>query len=401
LHPLAQVELAKGAPAELTRLLLAVGVVPCGPGAAGAPPAKFDSSTAAPALRAEFAHSRDSVRARREFLITIADRCGRAAEAVIVAGDLRAAACHILSRALRLPFAFITTDPDVFETIATATSIARSRRGVIVEGETGTGKRSLVRLIHAASGASGPMREIDCAAFDDVSIAGEFAAAASASVPRPDAIFLDQIDELSTSAQARLLEALHVSGLAGPVDAAPIRLFAASSRPSDDAVTRGELSRALRESFGVALKLPPLRDRPADLSLLAREFLRRIDTRAAFAPAALKALADYRFPGNVRELNNLVTRLAIARSQARGKVIGRGEVVEQFAAVAVPNGMLSLWRLTRPADRRALALDMLAASGGDSGATARNLGLTDAALLRLIRPAPPRRSPARSVGQLR
>lgn len=398
MHPLAQVELAKGAPAELTRLLLAVGVVPCGPGAAGAAPAKFDSSTAAPAPRVEFAHSRDSVRARREFLITIADRCGGAAKAEIVAGDLRAAACHILSHALRLPFAFITTDPAVFETISTATSIARGRRGVIVEGETGTGKRSLVRLIHAASGASGPIREIDCAAFDDVSVAGEFAAAANASLPCSGAIFLDQIDELSTSAQARLLEAFQVSGLTGPADAAPIRLFAACSRSSDGAMKQRSFSGALRESFDSALRLPPLRDRPADLPLLAREFLRRIDARLRFAPAALRTLADYRFPGNVRELNNLVTRLAIARSQASGKVIGRDEAIEQLAAAVIPGAALSLWSLARQADRRALALDVLAASGGDSGATARNLGLTDAALLRLLRPAPPRRSSARATG---
>ncbi len=400
MHQLAQVELAKGAPAELTKLLLAVGVVPYGPGAAGAA-AKFDGSTAAPALRAEFAHSRNAVRARREFPVTIADYRGGAAEAAIVAGDLRAVACHILSRALRLPFAFITTDPAVFATISVATVVARGRRGVIVEGETGTGKRSLIRLIHSASGVSGPMREIDCAAFDEVSIAGEIAAAVEASLPRPSAIFLDQIDELSASAQARMLDAFRVYGLVdstGPAAAAPIRLFAASSRPPDDAVKRGEFSRALRESFDDALRLPPLRDRPADLPLLAREFLRRIDARATFAPAALKALADFRFPGNVRELNNLVTRLAIARSRASDKTIGRDETVEQLAAVAVPGGALSLWRLAHMADRRALALDVLAASGGDSSATARNLGLTDAALLRLTRPAYPRRSPARTAG---
>lgn len=401
MHQLAQVELAKGAPAELTNLLLAVGVVPYGSGAAGAAAAKFDGSTAAPGLRIEFVHSRDSVRARREFLIAIADHRGGVAEAKLVVGDLRAVACHILSRALRLPFAFITTDPAVFQTISVATAVARSRRGVIVEGETGTGKRSLIRLIHSASGASGPMREIDCAAFDDVSIAGEIAAAVNASLPRPGAIFLDQIDELSAAAQARLLDALGVHGLAdatGPATAAPIRLFAASARPLDDAVTRGEFSRPLRESFDDALRLPPLRDRPADLPPLAREFLRRIDARATFAPAALKALADYRFPGNVRELNNLVTRLAIARPRASDKAIGRDEAIEQLAAVAVPSGALSLWRLACLADRRALALDVLAASGGDSGATARNLGLTDAALLRLTKPAYPRRSSACSAG---
>ncbi len=397
MHQLAQVELAKGAPAELTKLLLAVGVVPYGPGAAGAA-AKFDGSSAPPALRVEFVHSRDSVRARREFPVTIADHRGGAAEATIVAGDLRAVACHILSRALRLPFAFITTDAATFATISTATSAARGRRGVIVEGETGTGKKSLIRLIHCASGAAGPMREIDCAAFDDVSIAGEIAAAVNASLPRPDAIFLDQIDELSASAQARLLAAFDDYGLVGPAGAVPIRLFAAASRPLDEAVKRDEFSRGLWESFDVALRLPPLRDRPADLSPLAREFLRRIDARAMFAPAALKALADYRFPGNVRELHNLVTRLAIARSRASDKAIGRDETVEQLAAVAVPGGALSLWRLARLTDRRALALDVLAASGGDSGATARSLGLTDAALLRLTKPAHPRLSPARTAG---
>ena len=398
MHQLAQVELANGAPAELTKLLLAVGIAPLRPGAAGGTPATIDGSSAAPVMRVAFDQPGDPARVRRGFSVTLADLRAGGAEARIIADDLRAVACNILSHALRLPLPFIAADAIAYDTICRAISVARDDRGVIVEGETGAGKRSLIRLIHSASGASRPMREIDCAAFDDVTIAAEFAASANALPNRAGAIFLDQIDELSPSAQSNLLDAMRALGLAGASAAAPIRLFAASSRPLHETVGEGGFSRALRERFEIVLRLRPLRDRPADLALLAREFLRRADRRATLAPAALKALADYRFPGNVRELNNLVTRLAIARTRAGDEPIGRSEVLEQLAAVAAPNGALSLWRLRRRADRRALALDVLAASGGDFPTTARNLGLTDSALLRLTEADRPRRSPARTSG---
>ncbi len=388
---LARVELGGKAPAELLRLLPALRIEPLG----AAPRATVD-------FRVELDDVSDAIRRRRGLRVIVSDRLEAAdgGRSDFVADDFRAVACFILSRALRLPAPFVTADLRMFETIRAAVALARGPAKIIVEGETGSGKASLIRLIHAAGGDSRPLREIDCPALDESTIARELTAAidelragaGTGPAPSPGyagAIFLHRMGELSLAAQRRILEILQGCPRAaawGPHPAAPIRFFAAASHDLAQAAARGEFLRELRDFFDLTLTLPPMRARPADLPLLARHYLRRLDPAASLAPPALKAIAEYRFPGNVRELINLITRLAIAASGPEPRAIGRAEVVDQLVAANPSSAAQSLWRLSHTAARRMLARSALAAAGGDAEATARNLGLATPVLLRLTTP---------------
>lgn len=415
MEPLARIEIGKRAPDELLRLLPLVGIEPLVAPAGGDTNGDGDRKGvhAGPELSVEFADSPEAIRARRTVRVAVRRTAGTERGAVdFIAENPRSAACYILSQALRLPTPFLTADDQMFETLRAAVAIGRGPARIIVEGETGSGKESLMRLMHAASGASCPLRKLDCPAFDERAIAAELGAAidelrigagtgAAGSSRCAGAIFLHRMGELSPAAQARILEILRGCPRAAAAAAtsyppsASIRFFAASSHDLGRAVARGEFLRELRDFFDLTLTLPPLRMRGADLPLLARHYLRRLDPAATLAATALKALADYRFPGNVRELINLVTRLAIASPGPDARAIDRADVLDQLVAANPTDDLPSLWRLSHPSARRALARNALAAAGGDADAAARRLGVATPALIRLTTPPPRPRAPRR------
>ncbi|MSP61706.1 MAG: sigma-54-dependent Fis family transcriptional regulator [Myxococcales bacterium] len=135
-------------------------------------------------------------------------------------------------------------------------------------------------------------------------------------------MFLDEVGELSASAQAKVLRALETKRItrlgAQRERAIDIRIVAATHRDLRVESEAGRFRHDLYFRLGAAtVVLPPLRDRPRDLPILARLFLERACTRAArspltLAPATMRALATYRWPGNVRELKNLMEYLAAA-----------------------------------------------------------------------------------------
>jgi Nif-specific regulatory protein len=132
-------------------------------------------------------------------------------------------------------------------------------------------------------------------------------------------LFLDEIGEISTAFQAKLLRVLQESEferVGGTVtQKVNVRLVTATNKKLEEAVTRWEFRADLYYRINVVpIFLPPLRERPDDIPLLAREFLRRFnqehESRLEFAPDALSVLRSCLFPGNVRELENCVRRTA-------------------------------------------------------------------------------------------
>ncbi|NEV60378.1 sigma-54 interaction domain-containing protein [Thiorhodococcus minor] len=233
----------------------------------------------------------------------------------------------------------LTRDPVMEGLIAQANIVARRDVPVLIQGETGTGKELFATAIHNASNrrekhfvavncGAIPRDLIDASLFGHVK--GAFTGAAAAKPGYFEAadggtLFLDEIGELPLDAQVRLLRVLQ-SGDFYPVGGATakrvdVRVIAATNRNLMDEVTAGRFREDLfyRIAVGV-LRLPPLRDRPTDILLLADFLLDRINLDAAGQPGfskkalsvkARNAIKQHHWPGNVRELYSTLLRASL------------------------------------------------------------------------------------------
>lgn len=284
--------------------------------------------------------------------------------------------------------------------IRAATRAGRAGSPILVTGGTGTGKELLVRLIHAASGCTAGMYSVNCAALDDpvlfsLSTLKDAPEAASRGVAGAEnrldelcaatntTLFLDQVSELSPASQTRVLRAILRAG--DSVDGEPgrgARLVSATNRPLGPMVPSGRFKRELYDRLAVlTLRVPPLRERGADIELLAATFLRAATPRLSFTPAALKALSGYPFPGNVRELHNLVTRLAIMPRDGASQLIDAADVRPELLGHSVSP---SIWKSSPFRMRREMAMQALMVCDGDREAAARKLGISVRALQRHV-----------------
>jgi transcriptional regulator with GAF, ATPase, and Fis domain len=206
---------------------------------------------------------------------------------------------------------------------------------VLVHGETGVGKELAAAALHAWS----PRRRarlvaLNCAALPEPLLESElfghergaFTGAAGVKEGYLEAaaggtVLLDEVGDCSPEAQAKLLRALETkritrvgSTVERPID---VRIVAATNRPLEDEVAAGRFRRDLFFRLSAAtVVIPPLRDRPLDLPLLARHFLGEARSRLgrpplALTPAALALLCEHRWPGNVRELKNAMDFVAV------------------------------------------------------------------------------------------
>jgi len=311
--------------------------------------------------------------------------------------DLWAAASWVVSQAFGLERPLLTTDATMFAVIRAAVRAGRIDSPILVSGETGTGKELLVRLIHAASGRAGEMFTINCAALNESIVPrapGDGPRAGMSDENRLDelcaapgaTLFLDQVSELSRTAQTRLLRAVlqaDDSEAGDPVIGkvrSGARLISATNRPLASMVQSGEFKRELYDRLAVlTLLLPPLRVRRSDIPLLARGYLRLAAPHLRFTPGALKTLGKYSFPGNVRELHNLVTRFAVL--QRDSQLIQTADVRPELTG---PFLGPSIWKSSPFRARREMALQALMVCGGDRAAAAHKLGISVRALQRHV-----------------
>jgi DNA-binding NtrC family response regulator len=282
------------------------------------------------------------------------------------------------------------------EALRLAGRVAATEANVLVTGESGAGKDALALFIHAMSGrALGPYVKIDCASLPGELLEAElfgfergaFTGASQAKPGRLEAahkgtLVLDEIAHLPTDAQAKLLRVIErreFERLGGRrtvrVNA---RLAALTNVDLDEAVRR----RAFREDLFyrlnvVRIHVPPLRERREDVEALARRFLEVYAAKhgrpaARFAPDALSLLSHYDFPGNVRELSNIVERAVIV---CDGESVGAGDFPEAVRAAAKARAR----REARPTLARLEAdyvREILAATGGNKSEAARVLGIS-------------------------
>jgi transcriptional regulator with PAS, ATPase and Fis domain len=225
--------------------------------------------------------------------------------------------------------------PQWHDVLKRATQVAETETTVLLGGESGTGKEVVARFIHRASPRrGGPFVALNCAALPEQLLESELfgyerGAFTGAQQAKPGQIelatggvlFLDEVSEMSPSAQAKFLRVLQereFQRLGGVrLQKANVRVIAATNRDLQKAVERGDFREDLYYRLQVFdIRIAPLRERPADILDLSEAFLDEIGRSFSRPPAGLtrdarEALLEHHWPGNVRELRNALERAAI------------------------------------------------------------------------------------------
>ena len=274
--------------------------------------------------------------------------------------------------------------------------------GILLQGETGTGKELVARLIHRLSRRrQGPFIGVNCAAIHETLLeselfgheAGAFTGARHATLgflraAEGGTILLDEVGDMSTALQSKLLRVLEEQAVVPvgatrpvPIDA---RVLAATHRDLADAVRNGAFRQDLYYRLNVAtVRLPPLRERREDIPVLARSMLGRIAAALEVEPrtisrAAMTLMVRYDWPGNVRELGNVIQRAYVLGT---GPVINVADLPAEIRGEGAPPVRPFLTLREATAQHVSRALDL---AGGVRNRAARMLDIDRKTLRRMI-----------------
>jgi two-component system response regulator FlrC len=290
--------------------------------------------------------------------------------------------------------AILTAHPQMERVLALARRVAQTDATVLIEGETGTGKELLARFVHRhSSRANGPFVPINCAALPEALIESElfghekgaFTGAFGRRIGRFEAasggtLLLDEIGELPLGLQAKLLRALQEGeitriGATHGIEV-DVRVIAITNRDLRAEVAAGRFRQDLFYRLNVVTLRPPaLRDRGADIPVLARHFLLKYaamhaSPARAFSQAATARLLAHGWPGNVRELENAVQRAVIV---CTGTEVAADDIALDEEPAAGP---LVVGARTISETQRDLILSTLERMGGNRTHAARALGIS-------------------------
>lgn len=283
---------------------------------------------------------------------------------------------------------------------------ANSQHPVLILGESGTGKELVARSIHF----NGPQKDkpfipVDCGSLVPTLIESElfghvkgaFTGSSQTkegllALANGGTVFLDEIGELPSDLQAKLLRAIQEKEIRPvgstrriPIDA---RILAATNRDLDVAVQNGTFRRDLYFRLNVlSLRVPPLRERKQDIPVLAGHFLERIERtgkiRRTISDEALHRMLEYDWPGNVRELENCLERACAMNSGPVIHLVDLGTSLQTMRSAAVPvpaNGVATLAEM----EKRAI-LETLQRTHGDKLKAADLLGIGKTTLYRKLK----------------
>lgn len=262
----------------------------------------------------------------------------------------------------------ITKSPQMLDVLELVNHIATTTTSVLIEGETGTGKELVARAIHKASAAHrpGPMVAVNCAALPETLLESElfghekgaFTGAISQRKGRFEqaqhgTLLLDEIGEVPLSMQVKLLRVLQERqfervGGAEPIEV-DVRVIAASNRSLARMVRKRKFRKDLYFRINVVrIELPPLRERPEDIPILAEHFCRKYakpgEVQKTVDPHAMEDLLAHSWPGNVRELENVMERACVT---SPSHVIGREHLAPDMALTSPPRSPFKV-DLNRP-----------------------------------------------------
>jgi DNA-binding NtrC family response regulator len=278
-------------------------------------------------------------------------------------------------------------------------AVAPSTASVLILGESGTGKELVARALHQKSErAKGPFFALNCAALPKDILENELFGhekgaftgsvnekAGAFEMAHGGTIFLDEVAEMATDIQVKLLRAIEtrtIRRLGGKKEiAGDIRIVAATTRDLQKALAENELREDLYYRLAVVeVFLPPLRDRAGDIKLLANEFLTRFSASngkkiKGFDERAWEWILSHNWPGNVRELKNAVERAVI---MAKSDVICADDIMPRHARVTgeFPTPMTVPANATLADTRKQLVLRTFASTSGDAVRTAKIVGIS-------------------------
>ena len=288
---------------------------------------------------------------------------------------------------------FILASPVMHKFMGLVDRVAGHTETVLITGETGTGKELIARTVHEASSRrSHPWVDINCAALPENLVESELfgyekGAFSGADSSKPGlfeladkgTLFLDEIGELQLHTQVKLLRVL---------DGQPfyrlgghrkirvnVRVVAATNQDLEAAVTTGRFRQDLFHRLGqFQLRVPPLRERPEDIVALAEHFLHLKAPHKRFSAQAISALLSHSWPGNIRELRNLVAKVAVESpgpeidfSSLSAALTGEPSARRQTASMPVGNlesmeEQMIIKALERTGGHRTLAAEQLGIS---------------------------------------
>lgn len=292
----------------------------------------------------------------------------------------------------------IGSAPSMVEIYKTVSRVAPTDATVVIEGETGTGKELVARMIHRFSRRGNhPFVPVDCASIAPSLLESELFGAMRGAFTGADrdrqgvfeaahrgTVFLDEIGDIELNFQVKLLRFLQEREIR-PVGASrskevDVRVLAATNRDLQRLVDDGKFREDLWFRLNVVrIVLPPLRDRRADIPLLARFFVNKYNGRynreLKLMDSGLRALQEHTWPGNVRQLQHVVERLVVLADRVDG--------------ASVQEGLTAMEAREKPVDTLAEAEEdqirrVLAATAGNKSKAAQILGIERKTLYRKL-----------------
>jgi PAS domain S-box-containing protein len=296
--------------------------------------------------------------------------------------------------------------PLMLKTIQVASQAARSDATILITGESGVGKELFVQAIHQASGRRNEnLIPINCGAipselFESELFGYEGGAYTGASksgkigkieLANKGTLFLDEVGELPAEMQVKLLRVLQerevyrIGGIQ-PIKV-DIRVIAATNQNLEDMVSNGSFRSDLYFRLNViSLEVPPLRERKEDIPELIQHHLIELAKRhnknsLIFTPESLQVFIEYNWPGNIRELSNLVERVVVLGNKER---VDYNEVLKYFPTVKTKNVSIYNTKDEHVSEKRRI-LNALQDTYGNKTAAAKKLGMSRGTLYKKIK----------------
>ncbi len=312
----------------------------------------------------------------------------------------------ILRTTLNEKFQFdsiITRNAEMERVINTAGRVAQSKSTVLILGESGTGKELIAKSIHYASGRKDkPFITVNVASLSENLIEselfghekGSFTGAINKRIGRFEeadggTLFIDEVGDIPMAAQVKLLRTIQFGEFqrlgSGQTLQADVRIIAATHKNLEAMIEEGTFRQDLYYRLNVVpILLPPLRERKEDIPLLVGSFIKKHSSGTGkriegISKEALDQLVKYNFPGNIRELENIIERASVL---CRGELITVEDLPEtgrekNGGGVFDPVNLDAGYEEKMKAFEKALIEEALKRSGGNKSAAARMIGITE------------------------